>query len=47
MPMRSIGYIGEKFNFNTVSYETALKATDKFKMREDYIIMAFLYLNII
>lgn len=34
MPMRSIGYIGEKFNFNTVSYETALKATDKYKMRE-------------
>ena len=37
MPMRSIGYIGEKFNFNTVSYETALKATDKYKMREAFI----------
>lgn len=34
MPMRSIAYIGEKFNLNTISYETALKATDKFKMRE-------------
>ncbi|ULW14274.1 hypothetical protein [Staphylococcus aureus] len=34
MPMRSIAYIGEKFNLNTISYETALKATDKFKMRQ-------------
>lgn len=34
MPMRAISNIGEKFNLNTISYDTALKATDKFKMRE-------------
>lgn len=34
MPMRSIAYIGEKLNLNTISYDTAIKATDKFKMRE-------------
>ncbi|GEP83658.1 carbamoyl-phosphate synthase L chain, ATP binding domain protein [Staphylococcus piscifermentans] len=34
MPMRTIAEVGEKLGYNTLSYETSLKATDKFLMRE-------------
>lgn len=34
MPMRTIAEVGKKLGYNTLSYETSLKATDKFLMRE-------------
>lgn len=33
MPMRTIAQIGEQLGYNTISYDTSLKATDKFLMR--------------
>lgn len=35
LPMRTIAKVGELFNLNTISYETAMNATDKFKMRNE------------
>lgn len=34
MPMRTVAKIGEKFNLNTISFDSAMKATDKFLMRK-------------
>jgi len=34
MPMRAVAAVGEKLKLNTISYETAIRATDKAKMRE-------------
>lgn len=34
MPIRTVAAIGEKCNLNTISFETALNATDKGKMRK-------------
>lgn len=33
-PMKIIGQIGEKYNLNTISYEAAVKSTDKYIMRK-------------
>lgn len=34
MPMRAVAAVGEKLGLNTISYETAIRATDKARMRE-------------
>lgn len=34
MPMRSVAAVGEMLNLNTITYETAIRATDKARMRE-------------
>ena len=34
MPMRSVAAVGEKLGLNTISYETAIRATDKVEMRK-------------
>lgn len=34
MPMRTVAAVGNKFNLNTISFDTALKATDKLLMRK-------------
>ncbi|WP_412520297.1 ATP-grasp domain-containing protein [Staphylococcus simulans] len=33
MPMRTIAKVGEQLGYNTISYDTSLKATDKYLMR--------------
>lgn len=34
MPMRAVAAVGEKMGLNTIDYETAIRATDKARMRE-------------
>lgn len=34
MPMRAVAAVGERLGLNTISYETAIRATDKARMRE-------------
>jgi len=34
MPMRSVAAVGERLKLNTISYETAIRATNKARMRE-------------
>lgn len=34
MPMRAVATVGERLGLNTINYETAIRATDKAKMRE-------------
>ncbi len=34
MPMRAVAAVGNKLGLNTIDYETAIRATDKTKMRE-------------